>query len=277
MVGDKVDQPAAPASKDTSPNMQQNATDTDSRSPAAAPGHDGRSVQRVRVLAAAGIGGAVIAAVLVGALHLLPGTSDISPVSRTISEYALTDSSWAFNLGVVALALGSLAVFAALISAGHAVRWSLGSLLGMLWAAALVVIVLFPKHNWAVGPSTNGQIHRVASIVAFLCLPVAVMLLTRRRARTDAAERQAQPAAARSAFWFAVLSLLWFSPLVGAMLLSPITQTPWWRAVPLGLVERGLVICEVLAVVALGIWAITSTRRTQNPPPASQVRTAPAA
>ena len=59
--------------------------------------------------------------------------------------------------------------------------WSLGSLLGVLWAAALLVIVLFPKHNWAVGPSTNGQIHRVASIVAFLCLPVAVMLLTRRR------------------------------------------------------------------------------------------------
>ena len=256
--------------------MQEPAIDVATRSSATPSGAADRD-RRARVLAIVGIAGAATAAVFVGALHLLPETASISPVSRTISEYALTDSGWAFNLGVVALALGSLAVFAALISAGHAVRWSVGSLLGALWAAALLVIVLFPKHNWAVGPSTNGQIHRVASIVAFLCLPVAVMLLTRRRSRTGTSARQAHPAAARSAFWLAVLSLAWFSPLVGAMLLSPITQTPWYRAVPLGLVERGLVICEVLAVVALAIWALTSRTRTPHPLPANRARNAPAA
>jgi len=227
-----------------------------------------------RSLAIVGIGGALAAMVLVGALHLLPGTSEISPLRRTISEYALTDAGWAFNLGTVALALGSLAVLGALIRAGHADRWSVGSLLGLLWALALLTIVLFPKHNWSVGPSTNGQIHRVASIVAFLCLPVAVMMLTRRRSRTAA--RRDHPTAARAAFWLAVLSLVWFSPLVGALVLSPLTQTPWYRAVPLGLVERGLVISELLAVIALGIWALTSTRRTPNPRPASLAQTAPA-
>ena len=164
--------------------MHELATEVGTRSGTAPTVESGRGLRRARLLAAVGIGGAVLAAVVIGALHLLPGTADISPISRTISEYALTDSGWAFNLGVVALAIGSLAVFAALISAGHAVRWSIGSVLGVLWAAALLVIVLFPKHNWAIGPSTNGQIHRVASIVAFLCLPVAVMLLTRRRSRT---------------------------------------------------------------------------------------------
>jgi len=251
--------------------MPQQATGIDTRSltePAAA----AAELRRARLLASVGIGGALVAAVLVGALHVLPGTAGISPVSRTISEYALTPSGWAFNLGVLALALGSLAVFAALVSAGRAVRRSVGSLLGVLWAAALVVIVLFPKHNWAIGPSTNGHVHRVASIVAFLCLPVAVLLLTRRRSRTAA-----QPTAARSAFWLAVLSLAWFAPLFGAMLLSPITQTPWYRAVPLGLVERGLVISDVTAIIALGIWALTSTRRSPGRRPASQVRTAPAA
>ena len=256
--------------------MHEFATEVGTRSGTAPTVESGRGLRRVRLLAAVGIGGAVLAAVVIGALHLLPGTADISPISRTISEYALTDSGWAFNLGVVALAIGSLAVFAALISAGHTVRWSIGSVLGVLWAAALLVIVLFPKHNWAIGPSTNGQIHRVASIVAFLCLPVAVMLLTRRHPRTGSTGTRAHPRAARSAFWLAVLSLVWFSPLVGAMLLSPITQTPWYRAVPLGLVERGLVICEVLAVIALGLWALTSTKRTPALPPASPARTAPA-
>jgi hypothetical protein len=231
-------------------------------------------LRRARLFAVLGLGGAALAIVLVGALHLLPGTAQISPVQRTISEYALTDSGWAFNLGVIALAAGSLAVLAALVSAGRAARWSAGTLLGAVWAAALVAIVLFPKHNWSVGPSTNGHIHRVASIVAFLALPLAVLLLTRRRgtARGD------HPRSATAAGWLAVLSLVWFSPLVGALMLAPVTGTPWYRAVPLGLVERGLVMSEVTAVLALGIWALTSTRRTaHHRPAATPVLPAPAA
>ena len=43
-----------------------------------------------RPLAVIGLSGPLIAAVLVGALHVLPDTAAISPYSRTISEYALT-------------------------------------------------------------------------------------------------------------------------------------------------------------------------------------------
>ena len=77
--------------------------------------------------------------------------------------------------------LGSLAILPSLVLTGRARRGSLGVALGAVWSAALLLVMIFPKHNWAVGPSTNGQIHRVASIVAFLCLPIAVLLLTRRR------------------------------------------------------------------------------------------------
>lgn len=217
-------------------------------------------LRRTRLLATGGIAGTLLAVVLVGALHLLPQTAGISPVQRTISEYALTDVGWVFNLAAVALALGSLAVLAALVSAGKTTATSAGTLLGVLWSAALVAVVLFPKHDWAVGPSTNGHIHRVASIVAFLSLPAAVMLLTRRRG----ADRRDHPRSARAAWWLAVLSLVWFSPLVGAMLLSPVTGVPWYRAVPIGLVERGLVLSEVLAVLALGIWSLSATRRTRS-------------
>ncbi|MGS0687469.1 DUF998 domain-containing protein [Nakamurella sp. GG22] len=228
-------------------------------------------VRAARWLAAAGIGGAVAAVALVGGLHLVPETAGISPVRRTISEYALTDAGWVFNLGAVVLAIGSLAVIAALVLTGAARHRSTGSLLVGAWVAALLIVVLFPKHNWAVGPSIDGHIHRAASVVAFLCLPLAVMMLTRRR-HPASGGRTDQSLPARSAFWLAVISLLWFTPIVGALLLSPVTGTPWWQAIPLGLVERGLVISEVLAIIALGCWAISESIPTRNPRSASRGR-----
>jgi hypothetical protein len=219
-----------------------------------------------RLLAVLGVATAIAAMVAVGVLHALPDTVDISPVRRTISEYALTDSGWLFNLAAVALAFGSLAVLAALVRAGQSSGWSPGSVLGAVWAVALLVVVLFPKHNWAIGPSTNGQIHRVASIVAFLCLPLAVLLLTR---RSTLGRSRRRPPPARIARLLAAVSLAWFAPLLGAIVLSPLIRTPWYQAIPLGLVERGLVFSEVLAVIALGIWAFSATKRTRTPPPAS--------
>ena len=236
--------------------------------PPARPGMSGADAGR---LAGLGLLGPIVAATLVGALHVLPETASISPVRRTISEYALTDTAWAFNVGVVALALGSLAILVAAVQAGLAGVRSFGCWLALAWVVALLTVVAFPKHNWAVGPSTDGQIHRVASLIAFICLPSAVLLLTRRR-RTRAADP-----AARAAFWLGVLSLAWLGCLLGAWLISPITGIPWWRALPIGLVERGLVLCEVAAVVALGVWVVTSTKRTQVALSATPARTAPAA
>ena len=239
---------------------------------------DGRPA---RLLAWLGIGGALTSIVLVGGLHGWPETARVDPIRRTISEYALSSVGWAFNVGVVALAVGSLAIAAGLVVAGLARAGSLGIALIGVWSAALLVIMFFPKHNWAVGPSVNGQIHRVASIVAFLVLPIAVLLLTRGPRSSAGAERQPRPAPARVARWLGVLSLAWFAPIFGALLLSPVTGTPWWRAIPLGLVERGLVISEVLAVIALGIWVLLATgvsarKQPLNPRPATPAQTGPA-
>ena len=84
-------------------------------------------VRPARLLAYLGIGGALTAIILVGALHILPQTVGIDPVRRTISEYALSNIGWVFNVGVVALAVGSLAIMAALVlaGAGRAGRWAL--------------------------------------------------------------------------------------------------------------------------------------------------------
>ncbi|MET0866188.1 MAG: DUF998 domain-containing protein [Nakamurella sp.] len=243
------------------------------------PGSGQHSLRLARVLAGFGIAGALVAVIGVGTLHLLPQTADIDIVRRTISEYALTELGWVFNLGVAGLAIGSLAILASLVLAGRARGGSLGIALGLIWSAALLVVMVFPKHNWAVGPSTNGSIHRVASIVAFVCLPVAVLLLTRR----PGGSRGRRPIPARLASWLAIGSLAWFGVLLGAWALTPITGKPWWQAVPLGVVERGLVISEVLAVIALGCWALcaptsamprtSEARPSRHPQPASQAPT----
>ena len=190
-------------------------------------------------------------------LHVLPPTSEISPVHRTISEYALTSSAWAFNLAVVSLACASVATFVAGVMIRRIRALSAATVLGALWVAGLLTLVSFPKHNWAVATISNsGQIHRMASLVAFLALPFAVMALARRHGgdtRTSA----------RWAFWLAASSLLWFLPIVIAIAVSP---RAWWQQIPLGLLERGLALTEVIALVVVTV-AIRRTVRPAGPTP----------
>jgi hypothetical protein len=188
-------------------------------------------------------------------LHLLPPTSDISPVHRTISEYALTSSGWAFNLAVIMLALSSVAVLV-----GAVIRLvppvSVGTVFGALWVGGLLAIVSFPKHNWALGAiSDTGQIHRLASLVAFIALPIAAMSIGRRRGQVI------QPRSARWAFRLGAASLLWFLPMLWAIATAPQT---WWQAIPLGLIERGLALTEVLALVALALLVSSYGRITDR-------------
>ncbi|UVS78996.1 MULTISPECIES: DUF998 domain-containing protein [Actinokineospora] len=179
------------------------------------------------------------------ALHVLPPTSGISPVRRTLSEYALGESKWAFDLAVVLIALGSALVFAELLRRGHG-RFAV--VMGAVWTASLVVVVVFTKTDWSVGPSLGGTIHRYASVAAFLSLPVAVM----------AAAGAVFPAAAG---WrlltraLSAVSLAWFGTIVVGVVNMAMGGVSWWRFVPLGLVERMIAGFAVagLAVLVLGL------------------------
>ena len=71
-----------------------------------------------RVAKAVGLLGVVTTVVLIGLQHIIPPSSQVSVLSRTISEYALLPDGWVFNLGVVALVLASLAVVVSLVSQG---------------------------------------------------------------------------------------------------------------------------------------------------------------
>ncbi|MGE3289594.1 MAG: DUF998 domain-containing protein [Pseudonocardia sp.] len=208
---------------------------------------------RAAVLAMGGMAAAVLAALLVGSLHVIVGPDEVDPVRRTISEYALGDHKAMFDAGVLSLAAGSVIVLVALAEARLLRVASAPSLLLATWSIALVLVVAFEKIDWSVGPTAGGYLHRYASLVAFLALPLAGLLLALRH-------RRGWPGAARWTGMLSVLALAWLAPILLGFALRPLTGVPWWRFVPLGLVERGLAVTEVAVVFALGWWAWSAGR-----------------
>ncbi len=217
-------------------------------------------------LALVGLAATAAGVAAMGALHVLPPADRINPIRRTISEYALHETAWLFNLGVLSLALGSLAILLALVRAKLVQPFSLGGVGLAVWAAGLTAVVYFPKHNWTVGPSASGDIHRAASLAAFIGLPVAAIAIGwafRHHERWRVCARWTMACAG--------VALLFFSVILGAVVLQPFTGVRWFRAIPLGAVERGLGAAEVATVIALGWWALLATRAARlrwpsNPP-----------
>jgi hypothetical protein len=193
-----------------------------------------------------GLLGVAASVVLIGLLHVIPPSSQVNPVRRTISEYALLRDGWVFDLGVIALIVGSVAVLASLIGRGVVKAWSVPSVMLATWSLCMLAIVAFEKNNWAAGgASLGGMIHRYASVVAFAALPIAAIMIGR-------ATRNPWP------LWLGVLSLGWFAFILGAVALQPVTGVRWWLAIPLGAVERGLLLTEVAAVAALALVRLSA-------------------
>lgn len=172
---------------------------------------------------------------------------ELNPLRRTISEHGLGPTGWIFAVAVGLLAAGSVAIGVGLLRrklAGVA-----GTVALMAWSVGLFVAATFPKHNWAVGPSLSGTIHRWGSIVAFLALPIAALIIAR---------PWRHPEWRRSAVVAYVLgigSVLVIAGMGTMMMIGWQNGLAWWQVMPLGLVERTLAAVEVATLIALGVWA----------------------
>ena len=200
---------------------------------------------------ASAIGTASIVALGLGAalillLQFIPPTNEISALRQTISEYGLSADAWLFDIAVLLIVAGSVAGFAVLRAYRAVPVASL--IFGTLWTLGMLVVVLFPKHDWATGPHAgfSGLLHRYASVVAFACLPIAILVAAGRAFPHSSLARL--PARVLS-----VAALGWFAVILGAV---AITGDNWWQVLPLGLVERGMAITELLALGTLfaGTW-----------------------
>ncbi|GAA0225483.1 DUF998 domain-containing protein [Cryptosporangium japonicum] len=209
----------------------------------------------MKLLALAGAACVGVSLVLFGVLHVVPPSAELDWSRRTISQYALLPNGWLFDAATLLLAAGSLAVVAALHRAGLLTRGAGVALL--LWVVGLVGVVWFEKHDWSVGPSVSGDVHRAASLLAFLSLPAGALLAAAPRLRhSDAARRVAVGG---------VVSFLCFTPILWALVSEPWTGVRWWRAIPLGGVERVLGLAEVATVLLLAGWARSARSREERP------------
>ncbi|MEV4276596.1 DUF998 domain-containing protein [Actinoplanes xinjiangensis] len=206
----------------------------------------------MRALAALGVAGVLASLALYASLHVLPPSAGLDWSRRTISQYALMPNGWIFDAATLLLAAGSAAILAALHRTGRLTRGALVAL--ALWVVGLVGVVWFEKHNWQAGPSMSGDVHRVASVVAFLSLPIGALLAAGRR-----------PGRARWVAAGGVVSLLCFTPILWAVLAEPWTGVRWWQAIPLGTVERLLGLAEVLTVLLLAWWAVRTESVRDRP------------
>jgi hypothetical protein len=206
------------------------------------------------------IGGIALAALLVVLGHL-EVNEDLDPWSLTVSDFAVSDRG-----GVIDVAMGLVAAATALLipalpgtgtrPAGHAAPTTapavrhFGGTAGLLlaaWAAGLVTAAVVPTNEPGLPVDTAAHLHRYASVIAFLTLPLAGWLLAPRL-----------PAVRRLVRGLALASLL----LAGTMA---------WSAYPgdrmlIGLAERLLILTEVALLTVIA----ATLARPGNPAPAGR-------
>ena len=193
-----------------------------------------------RLLAGFGAAAAFACVALVCSLEVLSPAADV--LHSMISDLVYGPDPWLFNLAVLLLIAGALAVRVALSRAGLLV--GSGRLLAV-FAAAMTAIVVFPTCHCQVQVTVSGVVHGAASVVAFTSLPLAVLRLA---ARHGVGWR-------RFSTWakhVARACLCCLAP-TGLAVLPIVLAVPF--SFPFGLVQRATGLFAVALVLLLAGWA----------------------
>jgi hypothetical protein len=209
-----------------------------------------------RVLRIVELGCLAVGVLVIAALHVIAPTSGIDPLRITISQYGRSPLAAAFVVGVVLIAVGSAATLALFVRAGVCRPLSVPSIGISLWVIGMLGVALFPKADWAAGATWAGYLHRGASVIAFIALPVAILAIAAREARRRGRLTRDSPFDHRLLTMALVLAVAILAAIVLAGVLIGVaeaTMTPWWTLFPIGLGERLLVGAEL---VALGLVVV---------------------
>ncbi|TDC88463.1 DUF998 domain-containing protein [Nonomuraea deserti] len=166
------------------------------------------------------------------------------PVQPLISDYALVSG------GLVPVLIGMLALAGACLSLAYGLasmepaRTAAARVLLLAGAAGLMMSAIFPTDPGSSQIGTlSGEIHRWAAAVFFTSLPVAGWSLARGRAAApgwNAVKAMSVTSALSLAFYLAAHPASVTSPLIGG-------------AAYYGLLERGLVVAEMLLIVVMAL------------------------
>ncbi|WP_113698549.1 DUF998 domain-containing protein [Nonomuraea lactucae] len=166
----------------------------------------------------------------------------LDPLNVTVSEYAVADRGGVTEVAMAVMGLGSLVLLGGLRAAGAPVRGFPERLL-LVWSVALVVAAVVPTTPIGADLTVTAQVHRYASVAAFVSLPLAAALMVPRLA---AAEE-----------WKPVARVVEWLALAGGFGLLAITYValPGERVL-IGLVERLLLGAEVAVLGVLAAWLV---------------------
>jgi len=196
-------------------------------------------------LAIVGIGLAVAISI---DLHLRL-SAQVSPIWQTLSEYVygkLGHSSAAplFSAMCLALSLGSVALLAGIAKAHRPGTAVVCVLLGV-WSTGLLVCGLVRVDPDGQARSLSGQVHNIAALTAFVALPAAALVLTRRgRERCPWEPRRT------TIRRLAVASFVSVAVVLGGFVLTLIVG-PQQQEVTLGLFERLLFTVDVALLLSM--------------------------
>ncbi|MEU4638985.1 DUF998 domain-containing protein [Micromonospora sp. NPDC023814] len=188
------------------------------------------------------LGGIAVAALLAVIGHV-EVNDDLNPWALTVSDFAVSDRGGVIDAAMVVLAAATAVLLPALRRAHRSPAARPGraaELLLAAWIGGLLLAALVPTNEPGLPMDTAAYVHRYASVVAFLALPLAGWLLAARL-----------PAVARAVRGLTLVSLALAATMV-------------WSAYPgdrllLGLVERLLILAEV---AVLAVVAVTLLRRS---------------
>lgn len=221
-----------------------------------------------------GLAAAAVTLVLFALLHVL--MSRLSPLTNTLSDYALSPDRGIFNAGVLTLAAGSAFLLVPLVRGGDAAppgedpqprgrdlrlrRRKLVTLIAALcfacWFVGLVVLTVFHRDPAGVPVTVTGEIHQWASVAALLGLPLGALLTAWRH----------RGLAARWVWALAAVCLASLMPFVTAYVAgSPLR--PY-----LGLLERVVALGEIALLLVLGTVSLIA-RGPYRATPAGERRT----
>ena len=114
---------------------------------------------------------AVVDLLVLGLLHVV--SPEVDPVTRPVSEYALTDFEWLATIRTLAQGVGPIALAVALR------RERAGALLLLVVGILKLAMPLFPVDALGTTTTSTGQIHNLLGNLTFFLFPVAALLLIR--------------------------------------------------------------------------------------------------
>lgn len=125
-------------------------------------------------LAIVGMGYFVVAVI---ALHFL--RPDHNPIQRIVSQYAVGPYGFVMTSAFFALSLGSLALVIGLFRGlSEAGRSLVGLVLLGIWGLGIFIAGIFPTDLNGSAQTTFGNIHVIASVLAFVSLVLAALLIS---------------------------------------------------------------------------------------------------